>query len=53
MAANLLLGLEVVEENRAFLGLFTPIAEDDARAVNNLAGVSLTVKLACNQQPVS
>jgi len=42
----LLLGLEVVEEDRALLGLLTPILDNDARAVNDLAGVTLTVNLA-------
>jgi hypothetical protein len=42
-----LLGLEVVEEDGALLGLFTPVLDDDARAVDDLAGVALTVDLAC------
>jgi hypothetical protein len=46
---NLLLGLEVVEEDRALLGLLTPILDDNARAVDDLAGVTLTVKGACNE----
>jgi len=45
--ARLLLGLEVVEEDAALLGLLTPVLDDDARAVDNLAGVTLTVDLAC------
>lgn len=44
---NLLLGLEVVEEDGALLGLFTPVLDDDARAVDDLAGVTLTVQHAC------
>lgn len=44
--ANLLLSLEVVEEDRALLGLLTPVLDNDARAVDNLASVTLTVKLA-------
>lgn len=46
--SNLLLGLEVVEEDRALLGLLTPILDDDARAVDDLAGVTLAVDLACS-----
>ena len=42
----LLLGLEVVEEDGALLGLLTPVLDDDARAVDDLAGVALTVDLA-------
>ena len=45
--ARLLLGLEVVEEDVALLGLLTPVLDDDARAVDNLAGVTLAVDLAC------
>lgn len=41
---RLLLGLEVVEEDGALLGLLTPVLDDDARAVDNLAGVPLTVE---------
>lgn len=44
--ASLLLGLEVVQEDAALLGLLTPILDNDARAVDNLAGVALTVNLA-------
>jgi hypothetical protein len=40
----LLLGLEVVEEDGALLRLLTPILDNDARAVNNLAGVALTIQ---------
>lgn len=40
----LLLGLEVVEEDRALLGLLTPVADDHAAAVDDLAGVTLTVE---------
>jgi hypothetical protein len=46
LASRLLLGLEVVEKDRALLRLFTPIADDDARAVDDLAGVALTIDLA-------
>jgi hypothetical protein len=44
---RLLLGLEVVEEDAALLGLLTPVTDDDARAVDDLAGVAFTVDLAC------
>ena len=44
---HLLLGLEVVEEDRALLRLLTPVLDDDARAVDDLAGVTLTVENAC------
>lgn len=47
MTCRLLLGLEVVEEDGALLGLLTPVLDDDARAVDNLAGVALTVENAC------
>jgi hypothetical protein len=45
--ARLLLGLEVVEEDGALLRLLTPVADDDARAVDDLAGVAFAVDLAC------
>jgi hypothetical protein len=45
-ATRLLLGLEVVEEDAALLGLLTPILDNDARAVDDLAGVALTIDLA-------
>jgi hypothetical protein len=45
-AARLLLGLEVVEEDAALLGLLTPVLDDNARAVDDLTGVALTVNLA-------
>ena len=47
---NLLLGLEVVEEDGALLRLLTPVLDDDARAVDDLAGVAFTVDLACHTQ---
>lgn len=47
MTCRLLLGLEVVEEDGALLGLLTPVLDDDARAVDDLAGVTLTVENAC------
>lgn len=43
---RLLLGLEVVEEDGALLGLLTPVLDDDARAVDDLASVALTVENA-------
>lgn len=46
MATRLLLSLEVVEEDAALLGLLTPILDDDARAVDHLTGVTLTIDLA-------
>lgn len=45
---HLLLGLEVVEEDGALLGLFSPVLDNDARAVDNLAGVTLAVENACD-----
>jgi hypothetical protein len=47
MSGRLLLGLEVVEKDAPLLGLLTPIANDDARAVDNLTRVTFTVNLAC------
>ena len=44
---HLLLGLEVVEEDGALLRLLTPVLDNDARAVDDLAGVALAVDLAC------
>jgi len=38
--------LEVVEEDRPLLGLFTPILDNNARAVDNLASITLAVKSA-------
>ena len=46
MLEHLLLGLEVVEEDAALLGLLTPVLDDDARAVDDLAGVTFAVDLA-------
>jgi len=45
-SGNLLLSLEVVEEDRALLALLTPVLDDNARAVDDLAGVALAVDLA-------
>ena len=44
--ARLLLGLEIVEEDVTLLGLLTPVLDDDARAVDDLAGVTLAIDLA-------
>ena len=49
---RLLLGLEVVEQDAALLGLLTPVLDDNARAVDDLAGVALAVDLACNSRTV-
>lgn len=46
-AARLLRGLEVVQEDGALLRLLTPVLDNDARAVDNLAGVALAVEDAC------
>jgi hypothetical protein len=46
LAKSLLASLEVVEEDGTFLGLLTPVLDNDARAVDDLAGVSFTVELA-------
>lgn len=43
---RLLLGLEVVEEDAAFLRLLAPVTHNDAGAVDDLAGVALTIDLA-------
>ena len=45
-ASPLLLGLEVVEKDRTFLRLLTPVTDDDARAVDDFAGVAFTVEYA-------
>jgi hypothetical protein len=45
-AVRLLLGLEVVEEDAALLRLLTPVLDNDARAVDDLAGVAFAVNLA-------
>lgn len=47
---RLLLGLEVVEQDAALLGLLTPVLDDNARAVDDLAGVALAVDLACKRK---
>jgi hypothetical protein len=49
---RLLLGLEVVEQDAALLGLLTPVLDNNARAVDNLAGVALAVDLACNSKTI-
>jgi hypothetical protein len=43
---HLLLGLEVVEKDRALLRLLTPILDNNTGAVDNLAGVSFAIDLA-------
>jgi hypothetical protein len=43
---HLLLGLEVVQEDRSLLRLLTPVLNNDARAVDDLASVTLTVENA-------
>ena len=45
--ALLLLGLEVVEEDGAFLRLLAPVADDDAGAVDDFAGIAFAVEDAC------
>lgn len=40
----LLLGLEVVEEDRSLRRLLTPILNNDARAVDNLARIAFPVQ---------
>lgn len=49
---RLLLGLEVVEQDAALLGLLTPVLDNNARAVDDLAGVALAVDLACDSKTV-
>jgi hypothetical protein len=49
MMFHLLFGLEVVEEDGALLRLLTPVLDNDARAVDDLAGVALTVEDACSR----
>lgn len=44
---HLLRGPEVVEEDGALLRLLTPVLDNDARAVDDLAGVTLAVENAC------
>lgn len=46
MIRSLLLGLEVVEDDAALLGLLAPVLNNDTGAVDDLAGVALTVKNA-------
>lgn len=43
---NALTALEVLEENVETLGLLTVVLDDDARAADDLTGVTLTVDLA-------
>ena len=42
--------MEVVEQDAALLGLLTPVLDDDARAVDDLASVALAVDLACKRK---
>jgi len=49
---TLLLGLEIVEQDRSLLRLLAPILDDDARAVDNFACVSLTVQHTFNSMLV-
>lgn len=42
----LFIGLEIVEQDGALLTLLTPIPNDDARAVDDLASVAFTVESA-------
>ena len=48
LAREHLAGLEVLEEDVALLRLLTPVLDDDARAVDDLASVALTVEDTCN-----
>ena len=41
---RLLLGLEVVEKDGALLRLFTPVPDDDARAVDHLTRIALAIE---------
>src|SRR5438874_1667040 len=41
---HLLFGLEVVEEDGAFLGLLTPVTHDDAGAIDDFAGIPFTIQ---------
>jgi len=43
---HLLLSLEVVQKNRSFLRLLAPILDNNARTINNLSGISITINLA-------
>lgn len=43
----LLLGLEVVEQDAAFLRLLAPVAYDHAGAVDDFASVAFAVENAC------
>lgn len=41
---GLLLGLEVVEQNGAFLGFLAPVANDNAGAVDDFSGVAFAIE---------
>lgn len=43
----LLLRLEIVEQDCAFLRLLTPVADDHAGAVDDFASVTFAVEHAC------
>jgi hypothetical protein len=43
----LLLGLEIVEEDRSLLGLLAVVADHHTRTVDDLACIALTVQNAC------
>jgi hypothetical protein len=45
-ASNLLLGIEVVEKNVAFLALLAPVTDHDAGAVDDFAWVAFAIDLA-------
>ena len=49
----LLFGLEVIEEDGTFLGLLTPVADDDAGAVDDLPGVTFAVEYTCRKGVMS
>ena len=46
-ATRLLLGLEIVEQDGALLALLAPVADDDAGAVDDFAGVAFAVEHTC------
>lgn len=47
---GLLLGLEVVEQDGAFLGFLAPVADDDAGAVDDFSGVAFAVEDAWKER---
>ena len=46
-------GLEIVEEDGTFLGLFTPVADDDAGAVDYFSGVTFAVEYTWRKWVIS